>query len=207
MSLSRLQKAVARNISTELRVALPGEIVSYDHTQQRASVRPLIRKKYKDGEVAPLPVIHQVPVVWPRGTDSALTMPLKAGDGVGLIFQDRSLDEWLSSGGMSTPNDSRQHDLSDAIAIPGLCSFNDADGSEDVVLRHGDSKITLKDDGGIEVDGDLSVSGDITATGDIKASGDIVAGAGNPLTAISLKSHIHSGGTLNGSTGGPEPAP
>jgi hypothetical protein len=39
---------------------------------------------------------------------------------VALVFSDRSLDRWLNAGGVVDPGTYRMHDLSDAIAIPGL---------------------------------------------------------------------------------------
>jgi hypothetical protein len=55
-----------------------------------------------------------------------ITFPVAAGDIVLLCFAQTSLDNWLQLGGVVDPQDSRKFDLSDAIAIPGLLSFNQA---------------------------------------------------------------------------------
>jgi len=114
-----------------LNTCLPGRIEKYDYTKQKAEVKPLIKKQYKDGTTEALPVIVNVPVVWPRGGGGSLTFPLNSGDGVLLVFSQRSLDTWLSKGGDSAPGDPRKFDLSDAIAIPGLFPFSESGDAED----------------------------------------------------------------------------
>ncbi|TQE99505.1 MAG: phage baseplate protein [Spiribacter salinus] len=149
-----LQRAVD-TLSSQLRVALPAQVESYDPGTQRASVKPLINRNYADGAVAEMPVIAGVPVVWPRGSGASLTMPLNRGDGVLLVFSDRSMDEWLGSGGAATPSDRRKHDLSDAIAVPGLYSFAAgglAENNEDVLLTYSGSQVRLKPGGAVEID-------------------------------------------------------
>ena len=139
---------------TDIRVCLPARIESYDHTTQRAEVTPLLRRAYADGNVESMPVIAGVPVVWPRSGGASLTMPVKRGDGVMLVFADRSLDRWLVQGGEVTPDDRRKHDLSDAIAIPGLYSFADPspqDNNDDVLLQYAGSSLRMKADGDIEI--------------------------------------------------------
>jgi len=69
-----------------------------------------------------LPLLVDVPVVFPRGGGVTLTFPVKAGDECQLIFNDRCIDFWWQSGGVQLPVDPRQHDLSDAVAIVGLQS-------------------------------------------------------------------------------------
>ena len=139
---------------TDIRVCLPARIESYDHTTQRAEVTPLLRRAYVDGETDSMPVIAGVPVVWPRSGGASLTMPVRRGDGVMLVFSDRSLDRWLVQGGEVTPDDRRKHDLSDAIAIPGLYSFADQspqDNNDDVLLQYAGSSLRMKADGDIEI--------------------------------------------------------
>lgn len=130
-SLSEPLLAAIERAAVDLRVSIPASVESYDAQKQRASVKPLLNRRYADGEEAELPVIAGVPVVWPRAGGAAMTMPVQKGDGVLLVFSDRSLDGWLVKGGKVTPDDPRHHDLSDAVAIPGLVSFADAPGHAD----------------------------------------------------------------------------
>lgn len=120
----------------------PCRVTEYDHTKQMASIQPLLKrtpnKKIDDitGELVPgtpelLPIIQGVPVLWPRisvgttGPQAHIYMPMKPNTNVMVLFSDRSLDKWLSTGGEVDPQDTRAHALSDAVALPGLFPFND----------------------------------------------------------------------------------
>ena len=213
-NLSEPLRAAVESVMSELHVCLPGRIERYDHTEQRAEVKPLLRRNYRDGDESDMPVIADVPVIWPRAGGASLTMPVQAGDGVLLVFADRSIDRWLVQGGEVTPDDRRKHDLSDCVAIPGLvpfAGFGDVEATRDpdaVVVQYGETTWSVHDDGRVEVDGDvnidgdLDVDGDITATGDVQAGGDVVADSEG--TAISLIEHTHIG-NLGSSTSPPEP--
>ena len=109
----------------DLHVALPGRVESYNRALQAADVQPLIKQGHtgEDGTRAldSLPVVPRVPVVF-----SGMTYDLEKGDTVLMIFSHSSIDKWLSNGSLVDPLDDRHHDLSDAIAIPFLRSFNNA---------------------------------------------------------------------------------
>jgi len=134
MNAPSLATAVKKAITfslTDVNTCLPGRIEKYDYAKQKADVKPLIKKLYVDGTTEALPVIVNVPVVWPRGGGGSLTFPLEKGDGVLLVFSQRSLDTWLSKGGDTGPGDPRKFDLSDAIAIPGLFPFSETGDAVD----------------------------------------------------------------------------
>ncbi len=108
-----------------IHTCLPGMIEEYDPATRMASVKPLVKKKYANDTVAPMPVLVSVPVVWPAGSGGGVSFPLKHGDGVLLLFAERNIENFLVLGGDSLPNDGRKFDLTDCIAIPGLYSFKD----------------------------------------------------------------------------------
>lgn len=152
-----LRLSTARSL-LDVHVSMPGRIESYDAGKQEASVQPLIKVALADGSEASLPVINHVPVVWPRGGGAILSFPLQSGDKVLLVFSERSLDEWLQQGGEVAPADPRAHDLSDAVAIPGLYPFSepgDAD-DRDALLRFRGGELRLSPDGRIQLKNQLS---------------------------------------------------
>lgn len=104
----------------EVHTCLPAEIVKFDKATNLADVSPCLKRKYAaDEAVVDLPVIPSVPVVQPRGGGAAILFDLKPGDPVLLVFSERSIDGWKTTGGKVDPKDPRKHHLSDAFAIPG----------------------------------------------------------------------------------------
>jgi len=131
-TIAELLKAAVDQGLADTHVALPGLVVKYNAGTQRADVKPTVQLPYinDDGSegVDVLPVIPEVPVLWPRAGGFFMHLPLAVGDTVLLLICERSIDEWnLTTGKVDTnPKDFRKHDLSDAIAIPGLATVPSA---------------------------------------------------------------------------------
>lgn len=141
-----------------MHTCLPGVVVDYDFEFSRASVKPLIKKPFIDGDVLVLPVLKDIPVVFPRSSKAGMTFPLNKGDKVLIVFSQRSLDTWKDFGKDSVPRDFRKFDLSDAICIPGMFSFNKSDkniasNNSDLEIQNEGQTITIKKNGDIEIGG------------------------------------------------------
>lgn len=150
--LTELLRLAVESGLSDIHTCLPGTVESYDFATQKASVKPSIKKAYRDGETASMPVIEGVPVVFPRSGGASLTFPVESGDGVLLLFSERSLENWLQQGGEQEPGDPRRMDLSDAIAIPGLYSFAEdgpAANNTDVQLQYKGGQFVINQDGRI----------------------------------------------------------
>lgn len=111
-------------MAEDLHVSIPAKVVRVELAKGLVDAQPLVKDVF-DGQAVSVPVIPNVPVVWPGAGGYRLTFPIAAGDIVLLVFSDRSLDLWLEKGGEVDPEDPRRHALSDAIAIPGLRSFRE----------------------------------------------------------------------------------
>lgn len=111
-----------RSRQIDVRVAIPGQVESYDPSKQTADIKPLVRDILIDADggtiTESLPVLPNVRVLHPRGGGFFAALPLKKGDFVQLLVNDRSLDQWRAKGTEGDPVDLRMHDLSDAVAIP-----------------------------------------------------------------------------------------
>jgi len=124
----------ARAAVAGVNVCLPATVVSYDHDEQRAVVQivPAFLRKLAGAVVVDgHPAISNVPVVFfgGGGGDYSDTWPLEVGDPGLVVFCDRSIDEWLSTGAAKTePQDRRRHDVNDAMFIPGHRPFADPVG-------------------------------------------------------------------------------
>lgn len=174
---------------SDLHTALPARIVKYEAEQQKASVQPLIKKQYQDGTAESNSIITGVPVIFPSGGGALLSFPIQPDDLVLLIFSERSLDNWVASSGQEVePNDSRKHDFSDAIAIPGLFTFAKTLKADpnDVVLKYKDSNIKIKPDGTVEIAATkIQLTGGVNIEGDVTVSGSLTANNTN------LSTHVH----------------
>lgn len=164
--------------------ALPGIIESFDADAITAVVQPAIKGQLraKDGSTSQitLPLLLDVPVVFPRGGGCALTFPLAKDDECLVVFASRCIDGWWTSGGIQAQAEFRMHDLSDGFAIPGPWSqatkianisttstqFRSDDGSTYVDLNPTSQKIKIVAPGGFEVDAPTNLfTGAVTIQG------------------------------------------
>lgn len=154
------------SVLSGVNTSLPGIIVDYDPSTNKATIQPALNKNYVSG-VKPMPILENVPVMFPGGSNFNITFPLKKGDYVLLIFVQRSMDLWLSVGGQVTPNDPRKFDISDAIAIPGLQPFTGDFSNTSGInfeISFGGSKISISPTGEIQIKTDSTVAIGTTTT-------------------------------------------
>lgn len=121
--LSQALKAMGEQVSSSLRVAVPGIIQSFDPDTVTCTVQPAVNGSVPDetGAVSAegITLLVDLPVIFPRGGGVTLTFPVKVGDECLVIFSDRCIDFWYQSGGTGDAVDERQHDTSDAFVIVG----------------------------------------------------------------------------------------
>lgn len=189
-----------------LNTAIPARVLDFDAERQEASVQPVIKSRLKDGRVLSRAPITGVPVMFPAAGGGILTFPVQRGDTVLLIFSQRSIDRWVQSdGGEIDPGDNRKHDISDAIAIPGLFPFPRALSAdpESVIIKFSGAQIKLAPDGSVEIQapGGLRVIGDTRIEGEAEATGEVTAKS--DTTSIQLSTHTHSGIEPGGGVSGP----
>ena len=156
LSTAEVIRAFVEEQQGGLHVAMPGRIVSYNATTQRASVRPMTFRRIDETEVA-LPVIDDVPVCWPRSSTSILSFPLAANDPVWLMVPDRTLDGFRGTGLAVPPDSPRTHDLSDVVCLPaGVWPDAAPDprvsATDAVLAGPGASRVTIKPDGSIVIE-------------------------------------------------------
>ncbi|QHI29034.1 hypothetical protein AhaeINNSZ174_05900 [Acinetobacter haemolyticus] len=101
--------------------SLPCEVVSYDPDAVTVEVKPLIRvpARTPDGgiEMLEIPILQDVPVMFPCAGGFTITHPINVGDECLVSFSSRNIDNWWQSGGVQNPFDTRHHDLSDGFAF------------------------------------------------------------------------------------------
>lgn len=209
-SMSEVIKAAIDAQMRELFVALPGVVTAYNAVKQEVDVKPLLKRAYidEDGndDTDELPIVTSVPVMFPRAGGHFLSLPISVGDNVLLLFCDRSIDLYMSSaGGVSVdPVDFREHDLTDAVALPGFFPnpkvITDIITSDGVFGKEKGAQVRSK---GTTID--VTTAGAVTAT-------DFVAMAAKVLTELNkisalfdqILGHKHSfaGGVVGPPTAG-----
>jgi hypothetical protein len=159
-TLQGVIKELIQSQILDVHTALPAKVDKYDSSTQKADVKPLLRKKYRASDAATeIPVIPSVPVQWPSaaGGDAYIHLPLKAGDLGIVVICERSIDTWLAGDGQITsPNDPRHHDLTDAVFIPGVRPFKAAlsgVSADNLVIRNDTLRIELDPSGKISIEG------------------------------------------------------
>lgn len=191
------QRAALDGRQARIRTAMPGLVTAVDLAKQTLSVQPAIQgqQDFPDGttEAVNLPLLVDVPIVWPRAGGFALTFPIKVGDEVLVVFGDRCIDSWWQSGGVGAPLEPRMHDLSDAFAIlapasqPKAQELTNVSGTS-VQLRNLAGTAYLE----ITEDGDIN----LVSPRDVKTT----AGRDSKLTATGKNEQTSTGVTTIAST-------
>lgn len=163
-------------IGTELAqfwVGLPGIVQSFNAADCTAAVQIAILMQRRDKnqdwqDIKPSPIIPKAIVQFTGNHDYIFTLPIKAGDEGLLIFADRCIDAWWQSGGVQSQIDIRQHDLTDAIFIPGIRSIKNVPANINTTAAEmrtfsGNTKISFSDADGVKITGKLNVTGEVTA--------------------------------------------
>lgn len=193
-SLELQFQMMMKRAMSQVHTSVPGVIISFDPATQTATVQSSV-KKYatledtKQSVVAPQ--IVKCPVVVPHSQTAgfAVTTPVKAGDAVLLLFAETSIDNWQERGGPQEPVEStvsRQHDITDCIALVGLSPAPSAlpeYSVESIAMRDKSNKV------GVEVWGD-KIQERVQATNTTMEESKVVTTCGSCTVTID------SGGTV-----------
>lgn len=143
----------------ELHTAAPGIVTKYTPEKQTADVQVAIKRKtLADGKTMAVPILKNIPVLFPRTGKSHIHFPLEKGDSVLLIFLERNIDPWLTSDGKSIVDPDKRarfHDYNDCVCLPGFFPptaplvFDSEPEGQGVVFVSEKMKISLTSDGKI----------------------------------------------------------
>jgi hypothetical protein len=128
--------------AADIWTAFPARVVTYDPGTQTADLEPQVRRPVTDEDGAidgeDLPVIPNVPIVFPRGGGDtyAITWKIQPNDFVWVHVCTHAIGNWRRTGEVSDPGDVRTHSLGNCFAVPGaapnsktLAQANDSDGA------------------------------------------------------------------------------
>ena len=146
----------------DLNTSIAAEIVSY--SSGFASVRPIGKKRFKDGAALDFPIIYDVPVRWPVFANgiAGVRGPIKTGDKCHLVFSQQASDG---------TDDMRRHDLSDAYAvIMDNAQQSQGVNDDDMVMYFGDAHIRITKSGRIHIKAPDGIQMDTDKDATINAS-------------------------------------
>ncbi len=195
----------------DVHVALPGQVQSYNAVTQTATVELQVQRVLPQGVnfvTESLPVLENVPVMFPRTNAFMLTFPIAEGDYGLVVFNEMSIDQWRSKGDNTSPGDIGRHTLTGGVFQPGLMPLSETvvldDIADDVVLGNvNGGQIRVKSSGTVE-----AVAGGVGGG----SADDFVAMAGQVLTMLTrlethANAHVHTGVTTGPGSSGPAAAP
>lgn len=180
-TLAEVLNTLRESISRDLHVSMPARVLEYDAQTLEVTVQPVPADSYEDEQgkrqTLKYPAIVGVPFGGIEAGGCHVRVVPQVGDMVTLVFTDRSLDGFLSARDEGTPLDGRRHSLTDAIAYPLFSSIRPAGLPSGV----------------ISLGANTGLDDFVALAAKVKAA----------LDAISTWAgvHVHSGGTISGSTG------
>jgi hypothetical protein len=193
-----------------IETSVVGIVQSFDPVAQTCTVQPAIQARVRSpkGEMSwvTLPLLVDVPVVFPSGGGFTLTFPIVKGDEALVVFGSRCIDSWWQSGAVGPQAELRMHDLSDGFALVGPRS------QPRKLPAYSATTVQLRaDDGSTYIEMSAGQMVKVVAPGGINLNGVMIDAAGNVTTAAdvvaggkSLRTHRHSGvQTGGGTTGAP----
>ena len=105
-----------------IRCCIPCIVQSYNSENNTVECQPAVRERIinEDGTIQyiQLPLLINVPVVFPGSENFDIKFPLSKNDECLVFFSDLSIDNFWQKGSVQNPVEVRRHDLSDGMASP-----------------------------------------------------------------------------------------
>ena len=189
-----LEKVIQTAIDSaikEVHTCLPAVVTKVNHSEQLIDAQITIQRKM-NGVLVNLPLLVNVPIRYWRSNTFSITFPIEVGDHVKILFAERSIDTWLTEGGIQNPFDFRKFSLSDAFAEPVMYP------QTDVIPNFDPTNLEIKTNDGagflkMTPSGDIILNGDsdsAIAFADMKIAFDqLVTDFNNFITAYNGHGH------------------
>lgn len=115
--LPEVMQQIFDSFAARLRAIEPGEVVSWNRSEQWANIQPLVR----DQSGTDRAIIEKVPVIQPTAYHDVQT-----GEVGLLLICDRNPARWWRDNQQSDPESAATHHIANAVFIPGLRSKDEA---------------------------------------------------------------------------------
>lgn len=188
-SLAQLIKQAIGNRLIDMHTAIIGRIEKYDAKTQLADIHPILKRSIKnphsDIKQEELPILVDVPVLFPRAGGYFISLPIKPGDYVQVIFNETSIDEFMTGSAPSLDSVSR-FSLQGAVAIAGVYPQSQTlrDAHENNLVLGKDAAVQIHIDGDKIRMGSADASEALAIASKVKAELDAIKSA--------FRSHTHA---------------
>lgn len=181
--------------------SIPAIVLSFDSTRQVAKVKVATDTPTYYGDNIDAAILEDVPVMFPQGSDWVIAGTLEAGDAVLLVVPHYGIEEYLQGpkGKEGKPQSVRRHDLNEAVALPGMFTFNEPTRKlalKDTfhIAQGKDNHITFDDTNGITITSGTNIiqmnASGITITGNVNIVGNLSATSVSS-GGIPFGTHVH----------------
>lgn len=116
ITLDRLLNLTENAIMSRLNCHNVGKIISFNATNQTATIELMQVKQFKNRSIIPS-LLVDVPLFIYGAGNAHITLPDPTGSICLLLFLDRNIDSFLETGEQYEPETGRMHDFSDCIAL------------------------------------------------------------------------------------------
>lgn len=225
INYSNTYRTAHRELNKSLYTSIPGHVLAFDPKLQRAQIQiGIIRVDINGAEFNPPPIVD-VPVQFP-GDGFCMEFQIDPNCEGMVLFSQRCIDAWKSTGGVANNPEARFHDINDAMFVPGVRSQGNViqgfsnngvklrnkagtqyawlknDGSID--LNNGKGHVTIGADGIVNINGvTFDTAGNVTTPTVVKAK-TVTATDSLTVKGKEMNEHVHSGVTTGtGNTGKP----
>jgi hypothetical protein len=194
-TLAQLIKQAIETRLLDMHTALIAKVESYDAETQQVDVSPVLKRRAKTlaGEWMneQLPILCDVPVLFPRAGGFFISFPLQPGDFVQLIFNEADIEEWLEEL-PPTMTSNERFTLQSAIAIPGIFPR-----SKTLLGAHKTNLVLGKERGSqIHIDGEKIRLGSESATEALAIASKVKEELDRIKSAFNAHTHISSMGPI-----------
>lgn len=182
-----------------LNTAIPCKVELYNSDQKTVDVKPVLKPRIVSEDLEmELPVIKNVPVMFPQTSEFILSFPIKKEDYCLVIFSQRSISEWKSQGGMVSPILRTHHHLSDGFALFGVQPISQGMTAKADSLNIDFKGVFLE----IDDSGNVNIGGSLVTKINLGLGGEPVLKGDAAVDAFSA--HVHTG-NLGAPTSPPSP--
>lgn len=213
-SLIGLFKEVLRKTAQNTDDLLPAQVVSYDRTNNRATVQILIQLVDVNGNLHNRAQLSNIPVLLIGGGDFFMSWNLPANSLGWVKANDRDISLFMETYTARQPNSLRLHSFEDALFIPDLMTRYTIAGedAQAVVIqnRAGNVRLSLNSQRikitapAIEITGPTTITGQTTINGNVSTTGTLQNNGTNVGSTHTHPQGADSAGNSQQNTGSPQ---